>query len=222
MRTSSGQRGLSVLEILVVVATIGLLIAFFLPLLASPSRPVARTARIRCVNHLKQIGLAFLLYAEDHEDQFPWMVSTNFNPTRSSGSLEYVNSGEVFRHFQAASNELNVPRILHCPTDGKRTAAPDFVKIGNSNLSYFVGVDAMDNGDPQMILSGDRNILGGTFERPNLMLVRTNRVMSWSNNLHVLAGNVGLADGSVQQMTATQLNQQFASVTNAVVRLAIP
>jgi hypothetical protein len=65
-------------------------------------------------------------------------------------------------------------------------------------------------------------IIGGTLERPNLMLVRTNRVMSWSNNLHVLAGNVGLADGSVQQVTATQLNQQFASVTNAVVRLAIP
>ena len=53
-------------------------------------------------------------------------------------------------------------------------------------------------------------------------VVRTNRVMSWSNNLHVLVGNVGLADGSVQQVTAARLNQQFASVTNAIVRLPIP
>ena len=216
------QRGLSLLEVFVVLATFGLLITFLLPLLAGRSRPVALTTRVSCVNHLKQIGLAFLLYAEDHEDQFPWLVSTNFNPTRSKGSREYVNSAEVFRHFQVASNELNSPKILHCPTDQKRTVAPDFERIQNSNVSYFVGIDAMDNGDPQMILSGDRHIVGGTFVRPNLMLVRTNRVMSWSNNLHVLVGNVGLADGSVQQVTAARLNQQFASVTNAIVRLAIP
>src|SRR6185436_1346873 len=135
------QRGLSLLEVLVVVATVALFIAFFLPLLVHPHRQTrARAERINCVNNLKQIGLAARIYANDHECRFPWMVSTNFNPTHTSGTLELTNSPQVFLHFRAMSNELNTPKLLHCRSDVTRSRTQDFDSLSNSNLSYFVGL----------------------------------------------------------------------------------
>jgi len=211
--------GLSLLEVFIIVAAIGLLIVFLLPMLASRSRVPA--ARVRCVSNLKQVGLGFRIYADDQEDQFPWMVSTNFNPTNTSGSRELTNSPEVFRHFQAASNELASPKILICPKDDQRNNAPDFANFSNRNASYFVNLDVAPS-QPQTLLSGDRNIIGGKMVSPNLMLAPIGGPLSWTESMHVRQGNVGLADGSVQQLISQKVNQQVAALTNAVMRLAIP
>ena len=208
------QHGLSLPEVFIVIATVVLLAAFLLPI--GTSRP----SRVSCVNNLKQIGLAFRLYSNDHEDKFPWMVSAYVNPM-NSGSREFMNSTQVFRHFQTMSNELVTPKVLVCPTDSQRKKAADFARFSNMNLSYFVNLDGLET-NPQMILSGDRNITGGTFANPNLLLVRSTSPLSWTTSMHISAGTVGLADGSVQQVTTPILNQQIAAMTNAVIRLAIP
>jgi len=44
----------------------------------------------------------------------------------------------------------------------------------------------------------------------------------WTADIHVNAGNVGLADGSVQQMTSPGLQKQLEMQTLPVIRLAIP
>jgi prepilin-type processing-associated H-X9-DG protein len=219
--TFSSESALSLTEILVTMATVALLMAFLLPALFSRSGPVMKSRRISCVGHLKQIGMSFRIYANDHEGGFPPMVSVHFDAKATGGSREFAGSAQVFRHFQAASNELNSPVILACPSDEARRATRDFAILRNTNLSYFVGLDAIET-DPQMILSGDRNVTGGTKASPNLLFVRTNHTLGWTKELHDLRGNVGLADGSVQQVNVPQLNQQMAAVTNAVVRLAIP
>jgi competence protein ComGC len=220
-RTHS-HSGLSLIEILIVIATIALLVLFVVLWNGrSRSRGLSLARRITCVSNLKQVGMAFRIYAADHEDNFPLMVSTNFNPTNTSGSREFAGSSEVFRHFQAASNELVNPSLLRCPSDDARRNPRSFVSLSNTNLSYFVGLDAVPS-DPQLILSGDRNITGGTVVNSNLLLVRPNNALSWTKAMHVLQGDVGLADGSVQQLTIPKLNHQIAAVTNAVVRLAIP
>ena len=218
MRTTLHRRhGLSLLEVCVLVAAIGLLMVFALSLLNAK----AKAHRIHCLSNLKHIGLANLLYANDHGEKFPWMVSTDFNPTNASGSREFTNSAQVFRHLQAASNELNTPKVLRCPSDAGRQTALDFVNFGNRNVGYFVGLDAAAN-NQGMLLSGDRNITGATFANPNLLLVRNNSSIAWTKSIHMSQGNVGLADGSIGQMTTPSLNKQIAAVTNAVFRLAIP
>jgi prepilin-type processing-associated H-X9-DG protein len=206
------QRGLSLVEVFLVLATIALLALFFLP---PPSRHQRRSSRIGCVNHLKQIGLAYRLWSNDHGDQFP------FASTNTESTLALANSPQVFRHYALISNELNTPKLLVCPVDQK-TKATDFGTFCNTNLSYFVGLDARED-SPNTILSGDRNIVGGTLSNGFLRsFTPASNDAGWTSELHNNAGNVGLGDGSVQQLNGNQLRLHLASLTNASIRLAIP
>ncbi len=207
------RAGLTFVEVLVVVGIVVLLAALLLPALVRPRR--VHSTRISCMGNLKQVGLATLLWANDHEDQFPF-ASTNAN-----SSLRWTNSPEVFRHFQVMSNELVTPKILVCRAERTRKAAVDFASLANSNVSYFVGLDAHE-GDPQQILSGDRDLTGGVLRAGFLLTLTPRSPVSWSRDLHKEGGNIGLADGSVQQMTDANARRQIANLTNASFRLAFP
>lgn len=141
---------LTLVEVMVIVAVLGLLIALLLPSLAKPR---ARSSRINCDNNLKQIGLSFRIWAADNGDRYPMQV-----PVNEGGTLELVPLGNVFPHFQILSNELNTPKVLACPKDRSRKAAANFLAgFNNAHVSYFVGLDA-EEARPQMLLAGDSNL----------------------------------------------------------------
>lgn len=119
------------------------------------------------------------------------------------------------------SNELVTPKVLICGADKERKMATDFVQFSNANLSYFVGLDARED-TPNSILSGDRNITGGTLSNGFLRVLRPGTAVEWTKEIHQNTGNIGLGDGSVQQITTVRLRQQIALQTNAFIRLAVP
>jgi type II secretory pathway pseudopilin PulG len=210
--------GLTVVEVILVMACLAILAALLLPALA-PAR--VRPRRISCINNLKQIGLALRMWSNDHHDEFPWQVSRT-----NGGTLEFVGSGAVYPHFAAISNELVSPKPLACSTDTARSKTADWNALtSHLHLSYFAGLDA-NEGRPQSLLSGDRNVTGGTFTAGNILLLASNTPVGFGTNMHNGSGNVGLGDGSAQQVLPVHLQAQLQSALQEYprphIRLAIP
>jgi prepilin-type processing-associated H-X9-DG protein len=75
---------------------------------------------------------------------------------------------------------------------------------------------------PERLLSGDRNITGGVLSKGFLRMFNTNSTAGWTTSIHTNTGNIGLADGSVQQVTAQTLQRQLQIQSLDIIRLAIP
>jgi len=181
--------GFTLVGLLVIVAVLAILVAMLLPALAQAKR---KAQRVNCVNNLKQTGLAFRVWYNGQADWLPMNVSTN-----RGGTKEFTTGADTFRHFQVMSNELNTTKILVCPAD-TRVAAADFIHLNNQNVSYFVGLDATDI-DPQRFLDGDRNLTADNEPENGILKLVPGQRVSWTQDIHVNQGNVGLSDGSVQQ-----------------------
>jgi prepilin-type N-terminal cleavage/methylation domain-containing protein/prepilin-type processing-associated H-X9-DG protein len=148
-----------------------------------------------------------------------------------------VASRGAFGFFMCMSNELNTPKVVMCPSepDSIRQISSTFAGLvpansansvpftNDMNTSYFVGVDAVDT-MPQMFLDGDHNLGSGNppiaaYDGPypaagtycNAALgtnfPANNNSIGWLDNMHQKQGNVGLADGSVQQYSRFTLQQ---------------
>ncbi len=213
--SKTGRAGMTLVEVLAVIAIVAVVAVFLLPPLMSEAR--AKAARVYCANHLGQIGVAFKLWAGDHNDAFPMQVSVT-----NGGTMDLVEKGIANVHIQVLSNEFGSPRVLVCPADRNRRPAPDFGSgFGNRNLSYFVGLDARLN-SPQMLLSGDDDLaVGGAPAKSGILQLWTNMPVAWEPQVHLYGGNVVFADGSVQGLTTSRL-QDAVSATGVTNRLAMP
>jgi hypothetical protein len=86
-----------------------------------------KAERIRCINHIKQIGLAARIWANDH-------------PTDDRRDLLPAD-------FLTMSEELNTPGVLTCSADKARTPAKNWQEFDGSSVSYELlspGVDSRE------------------------------------------------------------------------------
>jgi prepilin-type processing-associated H-X9-DG protein len=213
IQSSNRWRGFTLIELLFMIVVIAILIAIFLPQLNR-----RRVSRLGCVNNLKQIGLSFRIWVQDAGDRFPMKVFV-----QEGGAKELIETGAVWSAFLVMSNELSTPKVLVCPQDRARTSAASWKSLNNSNVSYFVCLEA-DESNPQMFLSGDDNLaIGGAPAKSGLLALPTNSPVSWMPNRHKGAGNIGLADGSVQAEVSNQrLRHLLFQTGEATNRLVFP
>lgn len=202
-RSVLGTQGFSLVEMLCVIAIIGILAALLLPAI---SRARQHSHRIACINNLQQVGVAFHSFAHDHKDQFPMRVTQS-----DGGSKEFMEAAYQtedgfyfsYRHFQSLSNDLGSPGPLVCPADS-RLPARNFATLRNENLSYFVTPNAK-LGMSSSLLAGDRNLTSRSTGVQSVYRMDTNDSMRWTAGLHEMKGNLLFADGHVEKANGRQL-----------------
>jgi prepilin-type N-terminal cleavage/methylation domain-containing protein len=228
-RSTYSRVAFTLIELLVVIAIIAILAGMLLPALAR-AREQAR--RIQCVSNLRQVSLAFRIFATDHGDVLPMGL-----PLAQGGSAEARGATpgspvpSNYWHFATMSNELSTVRILACPSDNygaarvQTTNWTDLVSHGrNKGVSFLVGYDATDT-QPRTLLTADRNLVSNvgrtSFEKvgergfyPNGIYARlgTNHGLApsepgarFTGDTHLDRGNAAFSDGSVQQLTTAKL-----------------
>jgi len=221
-RVSNHKTGaLTRVEVLVIISIVAVLILIFLKKTESEVRAGRLySANITCINNLKQIGLAFRVWEGNHGDKFPMETSVT-----NGGTMELANGENAWINFSVMSRELNTPKVLICPADAGKIAAANFTNgFDNGKISYFVGLNAVEN-YPQTLLSGDDNFaIGGVSIKTGLLEISTNMPIDWTAARHRLNGRILFSDGSVLNSYPNhdRLPDLICQTGLATNRLAIP
>ncbi|MES2465223.1 MAG: DUF1559 domain-containing protein [Armatimonadota bacterium] len=85
--------GFTLIELLVVIAIIAILAAILFPVFAQAREKARQTA---CLNNLKQLGTAFMMYTQDYDESYP---------------LQSRDPGGVYPYNDDARVAMNLPKV---------------------------------------------------------------------------------------------------------------
>jgi len=105
----SRRRGFTLLELMVVIAIIALLVALLLP---SVQKAWEQARLVKCESNLKQLTIAYTLYARDNQDALLNPDSTTAQP----GFPANISDGQVILPLY---NYAHVTGVFHCPNDDR-------------------------------------------------------------------------------------------------------
>jgi len=112
MNTKNTTRGFTLIELLVVIAIIGLLSSLLLPAI---TRAKAKAKETACLNNLKQIGIAVVLYADDNKGFLPDAEPLPSAPLDPQNPMPRI--ADLLATTLGASNGTNSSTVFRCPSD---------------------------------------------------------------------------------------------------------
>jgi prepilin-type N-terminal cleavage/methylation domain-containing protein/prepilin-type processing-associated H-X9-DG protein len=184
----------TLIELLVVVAIIGILAGLLLPAL---SRARARARGVACLNQQRQLGLALLLYADDHRSELP----RSQHSAAAFGSLPWGYALLPYLSLGAPTNRAAVRHgVFRCPAD-QRTNGWSY----GLNVYFELGPDDDYRGSPatwrrltSLPQPADTIWLGevvGSVDHVMTHFWEENGAVEIATNRHLPAANYAFADG---------------------------
>jgi prepilin-type N-terminal cleavage/methylation domain-containing protein/prepilin-type processing-associated H-X9-DG protein len=142
------SKGFTLIELLVVIAIIAILAAMLLPALAQAKR---KAQGISCINNLKELTLAALVYAGDNHDAIPkndtgsdaWVTGDVSGRTVITDITNVANlqAGVLWPYNQALG-------IYKCPGDQDLVTGLNLPRVRNYSLNCMMGDNTGPSGDP--------------------------------------------------------------------------
>jgi prepilin-type N-terminal cleavage/methylation domain-containing protein/prepilin-type processing-associated H-X9-DG protein len=131
VRARHRVRAFTLIELLVVIAIIAILAAILMPVL---TRAKMRAQTAYCLNNMKQLQLAYLMYIHDNNDYCPpvaiggvgsWITNGN---EQANVLLDGIRGGVLYQYNQNA-------KIYDCPANTKTTVCPS-TDVINARKEY--------------------------------------------------------------------------------------
>lgn len=211
-------RGFTLVELLVVIAIIAILAALLLPTLG---RSKAKAEGLTCASNLKQLSLAWQLYADDHEGL---LVNNHGVPETLARRQTWANNVQDWVDGEDNTNRIYLSEsklgpyanratlIYKCPSDREpalngqriRTMAMN-AQVGNPGeltnrfnpdyLQFYKSAEIVNPADIFVFLDEHCDTLNDGF------FVNRLDELAWGNlpgSYHNGAGNLSFADGHVE------------------------
>jgi len=137
MRT---KKGFTLVEMLVVIAIIGILAAILLPALAGARERARRTT---CLNNLKQLAAAYEMFADDHFEKYP-----------AKPEDLYSGDNPVYPTY------IKTDATFWCPSSIRHGIKPplDITNDWNSSFSFVFGLTVSNRCPKPVPMISDRDI----------------------------------------------------------------
>jgi competence protein ComGC len=136
------HKGLTIIELLTFIVLAAIILFFIVP--AFMNHPPGPATRASCMNNVRQIGLAMIQYAGDHDDRFPPLVDAAGNMVPAVDNAGFVSMLPARSAFAVLFKEgyITSPRVFVCPSCGERVpeAFPEDIK--NAPLQKLILDDA--------------------------------------------------------------------------------
>jgi len=167
----------TLIELLVVIAIIAILAAILFPVFAQARENARKTS---CLSNLKQIGTAFLMYAQDYDEMFPtwceyaYAIDNGVNPVGEPLPARYwdakinpyVKSGvvDINSNVRAELDKSSYSGVWRCPSNGEPVKTRSYGMNVLISKSYnwttgsdryrYAGIAEIDR-PAQTVLAGD-------------------------------------------------------------------